>query len=321
MSDALPHNCKYAPVLLTTLCRDRHFEKTVNALKRCTHADETDLFVAVDYPLKSSHWDGYNKILAMLPSITGFHSVNIIKRQVNYGSSKNARESRLQIFKSFDRLIYLEDDIEVAPGFLDYMNKGFDKFCEDRDFFAICGYSYYDDLPHRGNTFYKQEVGLCAWGYGISRDSFDEYMCTFTRRYCLKKLFNPISLWRAAFHSWSTVLFMLMKVAKPELHSDNTYSVYMFFEKKYVVMPVVSLVKNNGADGSGEHCQKDDSYEHRIVSQNTVFDFVGTGLECHDEIHERLLDGKRKYITFSNMCGHLYRMITFKLKSRAARKK
>ena len=307
---------EYSPVLIPTLCRSRHLEKTISALQRCSQAKQTDLFIALDYPAKDSHWEGYKKILEMLPSINGFRSVNVIKRQINYGASKNIRDARKQIFTRYNSMIFLEDDIEVSPNFLDYINKGLRAFGSDKKFFAICGYSYYDDLPHDDNTFYVQKIGLCPWGYGMRRDSFEEFESIFTKGYCLKKLLNPITLFRAAFHSWSTVLFTLIKAANPKIMTDNVLTAYMFYENKYVVMPVVSLVKNNGFDGSGEHCDKDDSYAHRIVAHEDVFEFRGSGYEHYDEIKHRLLEGKRKYITFPKMCLHIFRMMKHRLTKR-----
>ena len=55
-------NMIYAPVLIPTLCRDEHFIRCIESLKRNAWAKYTDIYIALDFPCKESHWDGYNKI-------------------------------------------------------------------------------------------------------------------------------------------------------------------------------------------------------------------------------------------------------------------
>ena len=42
---------KCAPILIPTLCRYEHFVKCIQSLKENTLANESDLFIALDYPL------------------------------------------------------------------------------------------------------------------------------------------------------------------------------------------------------------------------------------------------------------------------------
>ncbi len=61
----------WAPVFIPTLCRFEHFKRCVESLAVCTHANETELFIALDYPCKESHWDGYRRIEAHLGGVKG----------------------------------------------------------------------------------------------------------------------------------------------------------------------------------------------------------------------------------------------------------
>lgn len=51
----------YTPIMIPTLCRYEHFRRCLESLQRRTHANETDVYVGLDYPAKESHWDGYKK--------------------------------------------------------------------------------------------------------------------------------------------------------------------------------------------------------------------------------------------------------------------
>ena len=56
----------YAPILIPTLCRDEHFIRCIESLKKNSWAEYTDVYVALDFPAKESHWDGYKKICTYL---------------------------------------------------------------------------------------------------------------------------------------------------------------------------------------------------------------------------------------------------------------
>ena len=63
----------------------------------------TDVYVALDYPSKETHWEGYNKIREYLKGeFPEFASFNVIAREANYGSARNMRELRNDILKKYD---------------------------------------------------------------------------------------------------------------------------------------------------------------------------------------------------------------------------
>ena len=53
---------KLSPVLIITLNRYEHFRSCVMSLSMCLNADKTDLYIALDFPIKEIHWEGYFKI-------------------------------------------------------------------------------------------------------------------------------------------------------------------------------------------------------------------------------------------------------------------
>ena len=45
---------KYAPILIPTLCRSKHFIRCIESLKKNGWAKYTDVYVALDYPAKEA---------------------------------------------------------------------------------------------------------------------------------------------------------------------------------------------------------------------------------------------------------------------------
>lgn len=77
---------QYAPVVIATLDRYETFIPCIESLSECVGADHTEIYIALDYPLKASHWDGYVKIVDYLEKANlNFKDIHIEKRSYNYG--------------------------------------------------------------------------------------------------------------------------------------------------------------------------------------------------------------------------------------------
>jgi len=268
-------NC--APVLIPTLNRYAHFERCVESLSACTHADKTDLYVAFDYPLTESHWDGYNKINEYLPTIKRFKSVNIIRREKNFGGRGNIADARKAIFEKYDRMILSEDDNEFSPNFLDYINKGLDKFEDDEDVLAVCGYQFpVSESSIASNNNYYQCRSLSAWGFGTWKSKWKVFhFSPVILEESLKNWRNVLNMYRRNPSSLLTVLNFIKN--KKNLYGDMAIGFYMSHNPKcHCVFPVISKVRNNGHDGSGEHCGilPDNNYfESQEIDSETEFEF------------------------------------------------
>ena len=99
----------FAPVSIPTLCRFEHFKRCIESLSRCTWAEYTDVYVALDYPAKESHWEGYKKIKAYLDTCGNmtFKSLNVVIREKNYGIGSQGNMATLNkgIRQKYDRYI------------------------------------------------------------------------------------------------------------------------------------------------------------------------------------------------------------------------
>lgn len=115
----------YAPMLIPTLCRDQHFMRCIESLKKNTWAKYTDVYIGLDYPPDEKYRDGYIKICEYLKSndFSQFASFNVCKRNVNFGSEKNMAALRDSVETKFPYFIRTDDDAEFSPDFLEYINK------------------------------------------------------------------------------------------------------------------------------------------------------------------------------------------------------
>lgn len=239
----------FAPILIPTLNRYSHFKRCIETLSLCTHAHNTDLFIALDYPFKEGHWEGYNKITSFVDEINGFKTVTVIKREVNFGVRENLINARKSIFKKYDRIITSEDDNVFSPDFLDFINKGLELYKDRKDILSISGYQYPVTLPKN----YKQDVylfgGFSAWGYGTWKDKWDSIDWNIDE---LRIFLNNKTLANKLLSK--NLIKGLDRIVKTGEIAGDTYIVYyQNMNNMYSVFPIISRVRNNGHDGTGIH--------------------------------------------------------------------
>ena len=289
---------KYAPVLIPTVCRYRHFRECLESLSRCTLADKTDVFVAVDYPGRKEHWDGYLKIKEFLESCgnMGFKSLNITYRETNYFNSGKGNSGTLQkeVAKTHDRYIFSEDDNVFAPNFLAYMNNCLEAFEDDPDVIMVTGYSYPVEWDvSEGATCLKQNFNASMWGTGFwvkKKRQVDQHIYSGKMLDDIDKVIQKKSYKRmidaslreyipAAVTPWRGGARFLMST------SDIGTRAYLAVANKYVVSPVISKVRNMGFDGSGLYCQTINNrlngntagtynYSEQPIDKSTTFELV-----------------------------------------------
>jgi hypothetical protein len=246
----------YAPVLIPTLNRYEHFKRCVESLSQCIYANETDLIIALDYPLKTEHWDGYTKIKDYISSIVTFKSVTIIVRDINFGAYKNLFEAIDSVFEKYDRFILSEDDNVFSIDFLAFINKGLHVYEKRNDVFSISGYNYPIITP----TNYQKDIyiwqGFSAWGVGLWKEKWqkvvwEKEVSLKIMKSFLNNYFKVYKYQKIANHYFLATIEM---VKQDNLIGDGYISLHHFINNMYTVFPNISRVRNLGHDGSGINC-------------------------------------------------------------------
>jgi hypothetical protein len=268
----------YAPVLITTLNRYKHFKECLESLEQCTGADKTDVYVALDYPPSEKYFDGWKKIdnyLNKKESSNGFRKLIVIRRNHNYGigtsDSNGACLFREMIVGKYDRYINTEDDNVFSPNFLDYMNQTLETFMNDENCLAVCGYNYDIDLfDYPSNIYLSYEYS--SWGTGFWVKKVED-----SKKYrTIENVKSILSSWKKIWvlfkHEPRLLNTLLLNVAINRTFGDTMRVCRQYLEGKYSVFPVVSKVRNNGFDGSGMTIfKKDDKFVHQRIDDKISF--------------------------------------------------
>lgn len=292
---------KYAPVLIPTLNRFEHFTKCIESLSACSWAEYTDVYVALDYPAKESHWEGYNKIKSYLSTCNNmnFKEFHVIERQTNYGVSytqmhnSNLGSLISYVSSKYDRYIISEDDNVFSPNFLEYIDKGLELYENDESVYAIVGYCHPYPFKFEDNNYFRHQTDFSAWGYGVWTEKRQkaeiEYKNIFKKGTLIYNVMKLI-LGGYGLNRLYTYFSELLKKQR-SFSTDNVYSLYLQLSDKSCIVPTVSKVRNEGWDSSGINCKSNTDKEKAISNRHQLqpidtyshFDFKGDGCLFFDK--------------------------------------
>lgn len=278
-----------APIIIPTLNRIEHFQRCIESLEMCSLANQTDVFVGLDFPPSEKYVEGWKKIDSYLNQKErshGFKKLVVYRRVENCGIGTPTSNIRRLIASvkelSYENFILTEDDNVFSPCFLEYINKGLEKFKDDERILAINGYRHYYDVNVENSSFFVQNVDFSAWGYGIWFSKYDALIACLNRKFFRKNL-TLSSIHRLLQNGRNRMKqFMDLAITKKEIvYSDTNYSVVMAINNWYVVMPAESCVRNLGWDKSGTHILDNDvvakKHMEQTISDKKHFEFIGDG--------------------------------------------
>jgi hypothetical protein len=296
----------FAPVLICTLNRYEHFKRCIESLATCTHADKTDLYIAIDYPSKDSQFEGYDLINECLHNITGFNSLIILEREINYGSEKNFLKAKKTIYEKYDRIIISEDDNVFAPNFLDYMNKGLDEFKDMSHVSTICGYKFPFEVPGDFPYNYFYSKGFSGWGVGLWREKYLQQRWNDNSIEEINRfLHRPLKAFSLISYQYGLLSGLMNIVKTGKFTGDRMYCFSNMINGKYSIFPTVSKVRNTGHDGSGVNSTKMEGSKNIFIDQSidsdSKFDYT-----FHCEFENMVIDNafKKHIKSYNHLRAH-----------------
>ncbi len=302
-------NVKYAPVIIPTLCRYEHFRMCIESLKKNPWAKYTDMYIGLDYPAKEEHWDGYNKICEYLDTgdFSVFKSFSVTRREKNYGPAGNFNPLLKNVMEKFDRWIYVEDDLEFSPNFLEYIDKCLTEYEDDDNIIAVNGYSFpLDWVSVKGANVIIQSSVCKAWGVGYWRNKYKTLENFLDQGYLIKNFDKNFKIGKIKNMDHANQCLYInaalggRKESLLTRLSDLSIGTYMQVDNKFVVTPTVNKVRNHGFDGSGNYCSEiiktnnknslSYDYDNQNIDASTHFDLKPDSFMYRDENRKLIED-------------------------------
>lgn len=246
---------QYAPILIFAFNRLDSLKATVESVLRNKEAAESDLYVFVDGPRENKIGER-EKVIAVqnfVKTISGFKSVRYTFSEINKGLANSIIGGTTEIINKYGKVIVLEDDLYVSRSFLKFMNDVLEKYESDNRIMQVSGYGCL--LTKVNDYSYDAYINERArsWSWGTWKDRWatvdwevKDYAQLQANPYLQKK-----------FNKRGSDLFGMLKGYME--HRNNSWYIRfnysMYKQGRYSIMPIRSLVRNDGFGDEATHCR------------------------------------------------------------------
>lgn len=249
-----------APILLFVYNRPEHLKRTVESLVKNPLADESELFVFSDAPKTDADKENVDYVRRYVHAIEGFKNVTVIERSENWGLARGIIDGVTRLVNKYGRVIVLEDDLVVAPYFLQFMNDALEMYKDEPKVGHIqaCDFTKDTSLPE---TFLIKWTG--SWGWA----TWDRAWKNFNSdgKVLLKELEDRGLTYKFDFNGKYGYTRMLRRQIEGKNNSWAIRWNASLFLKDILSLNVGrSLVQNEGFDGSGTNCGGGGLYDSNL---------------------------------------------------------
>lgn len=160
---------KSSPIAIFCFNRPKHLNILLKSLKKNKHYKKHIYYFFCDGPRKNNNLD-LDKIYEIKGIIKKFKVKKKIKFNIsNKGLSKNIISGVNHVFKKENKIIVLEDDLEVSPFFLEFMSSSLSFFSGSKDIGSVSGFSYIHNIKRYKNIKWFKTYRHCSWSWGTWR--------------------------------------------------------------------------------------------------------------------------------------------------------
>lgn len=239
-----------APIVLFVYNRPEHTARTLSSLARNSLAAESDLIIYADGPKKPEHEASVLATRRIARQATGFRSLRIVERERNLGLAASITTGIAEICALSGRVIVVEDDLIVAPSFLQFLNAGLQRYEDDPRVMQISGYAYPAHDDRVPPAFFLPMVSCWGWATWASAWSrFDPDMQLLSRLDRDRGLRHRFDL-EGAYDYYG----MACQQRTGQIDSWGVrWQLSLFAASGLVLYPRTTLVTNIGVDASGTH--------------------------------------------------------------------
>ena len=271
-----------SPIIIFTYNRLDHLDTLISSLEKNNLYNKSKILVFSDGPKNDTDKKKIKKIRIHLKKKLIPNNSEIIERSSNYGLSKNIIGGINHVFKIYDQAIILEDDLEVSPVFLNYMNDALNIYSNSENVASISGYMYPIDPKKFSNNYFFLKL-IESWGWGTWKRAWNNFeidSLKLKKEIDKKKLINEFD-----FQSGISYYKML----NDNINGLNDswairWYASTFLKNMITLFPRKSFVKNIGIDNSGENCNYTTVYDSLI---NLEYEPVKKNNDCNELLLDR----------------------------------
>lgn len=240
----------YAPILLFVYNRPEHVRRNIQALLKNELAAESELFIYSDAAKDETSQAAVKEVRAFIRSIQGFKTITITERAENWGLARSIIDGVTTQINRYGRVIVLEDDLVVAPHFLQFMNDALETYRDEERVGHIqaCDFTHDPSLP---DTFLIKWTG--SWGWGTWDRAWKHFNADG------KALLTELESRKLTYTFDFNGKYGYTRMLRRQIEGKNNswairWNASLFLKGILSLNVGKSLVQNEGFDGSGTNC-------------------------------------------------------------------
>ena len=252
----------FSPIIIFVYNRLDHLNRLFNSLDKNNLFKKSKILVFSDGPKHEIDINKIDKVRELLKKRLNPQNSEIIENDVNLGLSKNVIGGLNKTFQIYDRAIILEDDLELSPFFLNYMNDALNLYATSENVASISGYMYPIEPKKFSNNYFFLKL-IESWGWGTWKRAwniFENDSLQLKKKIDEKQLTNE-------FNFESGISYYKMLTDNINGLNDSwavRWYASTFLKNMNTLFPSKSFVKNIGIDNSGENCNDTTVYDSSI---------------------------------------------------------
>jgi hypothetical protein len=240
----------YAPILLFVYNRPEHVRRNIQALLKNELAAESELFIYSDAAKDETSQAAVKEVRTFIRSIQGFKKITITERAENWGLARSIIDGVTTQINRYGRVIVLEDDLVVAPHFLQFMNDALETYRDEERVGHIqaCDFTHDPSLP---DTFLIKWTG--SWGWGTWDRAWKHFNADG------KALLTELESRKLTYTFDFNGKYGYTRMLRRQIEGKNNswairWNASLFLKGILSLNVGKSLVQNEGFDGSGTNC-------------------------------------------------------------------
>ena len=246
-----------APILLFVYNRPLHVKRSIESLLANELAKDSELYIFSDAAKDETDQPNVNEVRQFIHSIKGFKEIHYVERTENWGLARNIIDGVTTLVNQYGRVIVLEDDLIVAPYFLQFMNDALETYKDEENVCHIQACDFTKD-PILPDTFLIKWTG--SWGWATWKRAWKLF--NPNGQELLDELISRKLTYRFDFNGKYGYTRMLRNQIKGKNNSwAIRWNASLFLADKLSLNVGKSLIQNEGFDGSGTNCGSGNLYD------------------------------------------------------------
>lgn len=239
-----------SPIAVFAFNRPDHLRRTLLSLKACVGFEAADVTVFCDGPRSDAELAAVQAVRVVAKEELGSEA-DYRFAETNSGLAQSIISGVSELCTAHGRVIVIEDDFDLSPGFLTFINASLDAFANEPNVYQISGHMF--DVPEFADRADALFLPLTTtWGWATWQRAWSQFDLEATG-------WQELSLDRSmrrrfnlgGVYDYATMLQRQMAGKRDSWGVRWYWNVFKV--GGLVLFPPQSLVRNIGQDGSGSH--------------------------------------------------------------------